>query len=221
MTPETELQYQQNPLLSAIVTTALEPNNQELLRRLVKVLGIDAQSNVLLIADPHSQAQDVLAELAAQVETFNGDVHHLPYPTAHFNAAIVTIPVTRGLHGLARELARVLKANGCLGMVVLSVYRDQMPEDAALADQTRPLLGAGRSTAAYRAVLAESGFTAFVTEDRKRDVRRTALASYRKHLLHGTTAEAPVQREDVGAQALGLMASGSVGVALITAEKGL
>lgn len=221
MTPEAGLQYQHNSLLSAIVTTALEPNNQELVRRLVKVLGINSECNVLLIANPQSHAQDVFTDLDMNVTVFSGDLQRLPYETAQFDAAIVTVPIVRGLHAVARELSRVLKANGCLGMAVFSVYRDQMPEDTALADQALPLLGAGRSVAAYRAILAESGFTAFVTEDRKGDVRRTALESYRAHILHGTTPESPVQRTDATAQALVLVASGSVDVALITAEKDL
>lgn len=221
MTSKTELQYQQNSLLSAIITRTLQPNNHEVVRRLVKILGADAQSNVLVVADTPSQLKDVFRDLDIQSTHFSGDLRYLPYETAQFDVAIVAMPIVRGLHAVARELSRVLKPNGCLGMIVFSLYRDQMPDDTVLADQASSLLASGRPAAAYRAVLAECGFTAFVTEDRKRDVRRTALENYREYVLHGTTSEAPVTLEDVATQALGLIATGGIGIALITAEKGL
>lgn len=213
MTAGTELQDQDNPLLSAIVSTTLEPNNHELVRRLVKVLGINDNTEILLIADGQSHVQNVLSEFGANVTTYTGEIDRLPYTSQQFDSAVVIVPITRNLQHVAGELGRVLKANGCLGMIVFSVYRDQMPDDTTLSERANPLLASSRPTAVYRAVLAEAGFTAFVTEDRKRDVRRAALASYREHVLRPA--------HSVATQALGLMANGSVGVALITAEKGL
>lgn len=220
MISETQMQHPQSGLLSAIVANALEPNNYELLRRLGQVLNIGLQSRVLLIADNADQAQRVLeTELGCRVEIYGGDLGRLPYEAQYFDNAIVAVPILKGLHAIARELSRVLRPNGTLGMVVLSAYRDQLPDDEQLSAQVLPLIATTRPAAAYRAVLAECGFTAFVTDDRKRDLRRAALASYRQHMLP-EHAEAP-RVQDTATRAIGLLATGGVGVMLITAEKSL
>lgn len=212
---------QQSALVHELVANTLQPNNHELLRHLGQVLGIKAQDRVLLVMDSNvDAARHMLAEtFDCEVEVLAGDLGTLPYESGQFNSAIVTVPLTKDLHAVARELSRVLKPAGSLGMVVFSVYRDQMPEDAA-SEQVMPLIDTARPAAVYRAVLAECGFTAFVTKDRRRDLRRAALESYREHMLHGS-ADAPVQAPAPANQALGLLASGSVSITLITAEKGL
>lgn len=211
----------QSALLHELVTNTLQPNNHELLRHLGQVLGVKANDQVLLIAGANNaEARQVLVEeFSCDVEVFEGDPGMLPYSLAHFNSAIVAVPLTKDLHAVARELSRVLKPTGSLGMVVFSVYRDQMPEDVEF-EQVLPLIDTARPAAVYRAVLAECGFTAFVTKDRRRDLRRTALESYREHMLHDT-AEAPVQSPAATNRAIGLITSGSVSITLITAEKGL
>ena len=220
MISETQMQHPQSGLLSAIVANALQPNNYELLRRLGQVLNIGSQSRVLLIADNADQARRVLETgLGCRVEIYVGDLGRLPYEARYFDNAIVAVPILKGLHAIARELSRVLRPNGTLGMVVLSAYRDQLPDDEQLSAQVLPLIATTRPAAGYRAVLAECGFTAFVTDDRKRDLRRAALASYRQHMLP-ENAEVP-RVQDTVTQAIGLLATGGVGVMLITAEKSL
>lgn len=212
------IQEQQHPLVDAIVAGALQPNNHELLRHLGQVLGINAGSRVLLVAEADAEIRAFLeTDLGCSVETFRGDLRQLAYAANSFDSAIIAVPVTRKLHTVACELARVLKPNGSLGMVALSVYRDQVPDDQGTAEQVLPLLNVARPAAAYRAVLAECGFTAFVSEDRRRDVRRAALASYREQMLQDTN-ESPAEPQDAATLALGLMATGGVGVTLITAE---
>jgi hypothetical protein len=103
--------------------------------------------------------------------------------------------------------------------VIFSVYRDQMPEDAE-SEQVLPLLATARPAAVYRAVLAECGFTAFVTKDRRRELRRSAINNYSQHMLHGM-AQSSTELPETANQALGLIASGGVSITLITAEKGL
>lgn len=219
MISDTELRDPQSSLVDAVIANALQPNDYELLRRLGQVLGIHADSRVLLVAQPAHQAQVALeSEHGCKVEVFRGDLRNLPYTAHSFDSAIIAVPLSRDLQLVARELSRVLKPKGYLGMVAFSVYRDQMPEDTSLFNQVTPLLASSRPAAVYRAMLAESGFTAFVSEDRKRDLRRLA-ESYRQHLLPETVAES--QPQSAAVQALGLLATGIVGVTLITAEKGL
>jgi hypothetical protein len=101
---------------------------------------------------------------------------------------------------------------------VYSVHRDQLADESFAIAGSVPLLAAIRPAAVYRALLAESGFTAFVSMDRRRDVRRSALESYQEHLLGKHEPSAP---GDAAAQALGLIANGAVEVTIITADKSL
>ena len=110
------------------------------------------------------------------------------------------------------ELARVLKRSGRLGIVALSPYRDQVIDEAGAKLIQQPQgFGQIRPAAAYRAVLGEAGFTAFLFEDRRRELRRSAQAIYRQHMLEPT---APTTA------AVELLAAGGVSMTLITAEKG-
>lgn len=217
MISDTDVRDPQSSLVDVVVANALQSNDYELLRRLGKVLGINADSRVLLVAEPADQAQAALeAELGCRVEVFRGDLRTLPYANQTFDSALIAVPLSKDLHTTARELSRVLKPKGYLGIVAFSVYRDQMPDDTGLFDQVTPLLATSRPAAVYRAVLAECGFTAFVSEDRKRELRRVA-ESYHQHMLpEDAVTSAP---ESTLAQALGLLATGIVGVTLITAEK--
>jgi|GEM_PF-5542527 len=220
MTLQKEHSGSQSPLMEAIVANTLRPHNYELVRQLGQVLGIKAEDHVLLIAEGTLEAQRLLEhEIGCTVVAHQGDLHNLPYATEQFDSAIVAVPVTREVHAIARELSRVLKSTGTLGMVVLSVYRDQMPDDATLFNAVLPLIASTRPAAAYRAVLAECGFTAFVSRDRRRDVQRTARAAYSQHLL--PSASEPMLDQPVASQAIELIATGGVGVTIITAEKGL
>jgi SAM-dependent methyltransferase len=217
MISDTNVRDPQSSLVDAVVANALQPNDYELLRRLGKVLGINADSRVLLVAEPADQARAALeAELGCSVEIFRGDLRTLPYSDQTFDSAIIATPLSRELQPIARELSRVLKPKGYLGMVAFSIYRDQMPDDTVLFDQVTPLLATSRPAPVYRAVLAECGFTAFVSEDRKREMRRVA-ESYYQHMLPEDAAATPPQT--TLSQALGLLATGIVGVTLITAEK--
>jgi SAM-dependent methyltransferase len=141
-----------------------------------------------------------------------GRLEALPFETATFDAVIVAVPLTAPLQRSTRELARVLKRSGRLGIVALSPYRDQVADEASeitLQGQGIELI---RPAAAYRAVLGEAGFTAFVTEDRRRALRRSAQAIYREHML---------KPSEPATATLGLLAAGGVSMTLITAEKGL
>jgi hypothetical protein len=212
---------QQSALLHELVANTLHPNNHELLRHLGQVLGLKANDHVLLVSSSAKEdAQQILAsEFGCHVEIYHDDLRHLPYETSAFHAAIVTEPINKDLHTVARELSRVLKPAGSLGLIIFSVYRDQMPVDPRF-DQVLPLLETARPAAVYRAVLAECGFTAFVTKDRRRDLRRVAVDNYRQHMLHDPEQPATDVPETTN-QALGLIVSGGVSITLITAEKGL
>lgn len=220
MTSQAQIPDQQAGLVNAIVANVLHPNNHEILRHLGQVLGIGASSRVLLIVEAGEGTQEGLqGAIEGETEVYHGSLQQLPYEAAQFDSAIVAVPIQTHLHAVARELSRVLKPNGSLGMIVFAVYRDQMPDDEEVFAQVMPLIATTRSAAAYRAVLAESGFTAFVSEDRRREVRRTARDNYR-HLLVNRSDEQPTPA-DAAAQALNLMATGGVSLTLITAEKSL
>ncbi len=220
MTSQAQMPDQQHTLVDAIVANVLQPNNHDLLRHLGQVLGIEPTSRVLLMVEADAAAQEELnAALGCPAEVYHGDLRKLPYATGQFDSAIVAVPIGEQMHSVARELSRVLKPNGSLGMVIFSVYRDQMPEDTTLFDQVTPLIATARPAAAFRAVLAESGFTAFVSEDRRREVRRAARDNYRHLLLN--RGEQSSATHDSAAQAIGLMATGGIGLTLITAEKSL
>lgn len=135
----------------------------------------------------------------------------MPFAAGAFDAVIVASPVTTKLLQTARELARVLRYAGRLGMVALSPYHDQLATDATAQVAQAPVLTQTRPAAVYRAILGEAGFTAFLTEDRRRAVRQSAETVYREHMLRS-------EPEDT---ALSLLASGGLNVTLITAEKAL
>lgn len=217
MTSHAQIPDEQNSLVEAIVANVVQPNNHELLRHLGQVLGISPTTRVLLIAESDQQAPDVLKHvLDCDLEVYQGEPHALPFDDQSFDSAIVVAPISKLLPTVANELSRVLRPNGCLGIAVFSVYRDQVPEDAALYERVMPLLVTSKPAAAYRAVLAETGFTAFVSEDRRHNVRRSARDTYREHMLRQNT---DTEQQDPASQALGLIATGGVGLTLITAEK--
>jgi SAM-dependent methyltransferase len=217
MTSQAQIPDQQNTLVEAIVANVVQPNNHELLRHLGQVLGISPTTHVLLIVDGDLQGPEALKQvLDCKLEVYQGDLQKLPFTDHSFDSAIVVTPISRHVHTVAKELSRVLRPNGCLGMVVFSVYRDQVPEDAALYQQVMPLLATSKPAAAYRAVLAETGFTAFVSEDRRHNVLRTARDSYREHMLRENSDD---EQRNPSSQALGLIATGGVSLTLITAEK--
>jgi ubiquinone/menaquinone biosynthesis C-methylase UbiE len=142
-----------------------------------------------------------------------GALDTLPFDAETFDAVIVAVPMMTRLQRVAGELARVLKRSGRLGIVALSPYRDQVIDEAGARLIQQPQgFGQIRPAAAYRAVLGEAGFTAFLFEDRRRELRRSAQAIYRQHMLEPaepTTA------------AVELLAKGGVSMTLITAEKGI
>ena len=217
----TQSYEQQSALLHELVASTLHPNNYELLRHLGQVLGLKANDRVLLVSGlAKEDAQQILvSEFGCEVELYHGDLRRLPFETGAFHSAIVAEPITKDLHTVARELSRVLKPAGSLGLIVFSVYRDQMPADQPF-DQVLPLIESARPGSVYRAVLAECGFTAFVTKDRRRDLRRSAVDSYRRHMLPAPD-QAAAHAPATTTQALELIASGGVSITLITAEKGL
>ncbi len=164
--------------------------------RLLQDIGCD-----LTVVVP-AGAADLTSDPHLHIEA--GALPALPFADASFDAVIVAAPLTSGVQHSANELARLVAHSGRLGMLLWSAYPDQLAEDAAPA----PVMQA-RPAAAYRAVLGEAGFTAFLVEDRRRTVRKTA-AAYRALGLEATPDTT-----------LELLATGGLTVTLLTAEKGL
>jgi hypothetical protein len=217
--------------IQTVWTTSLAQEAHDVVRHLGNVLDIQPDERVLFVpADGALTAltlanefkcdvtvllnpgdEPVIHPADERITTEAGSLDALPFTAQQFDVAIVAIPLASGLQRTAHELARVLKRSGRLGVVVLSLYHDQLGDGGVVATvgeqatQVRP-------AAAYRAVLAEAGFTAFLSEDRRRALRRSAQAIYREHMLQ---AAAPAT------DALGLFATGGISMTLITAEKGV
>lgn len=218
--------------LQEVLTTSLAHEAHDVVRHLGRVLDVQEDERVLLIpGDGVLTALTLVNDFGCHVSVLttpgdepsvqpadervtlkSGSPAALPFEAESFDAAIVAVPLTSGLQRVAKELARVMKRSGRLGIVALSPYRDQVTEDAGAVVQHAPGFGQIRPAAAYRVVLAEAGFTAFLSEDRRRELRRSAQAIYREHMLETT---------EPSAAALGLLAAGGVSMTLITAEKGI
>lgn len=223
----TQTQAQDDNAPELVLTTSLREEAQHLVQHLAHVLGVLPHERVLLIPGNDTVAGLTLAQTfdcqvtvllneASAVEPTDprlsverGTVQSLPLPDATFDVVIVVTPITSGLMAAAGELARVLHRTGRLGMVTFTLYRDQIGEDASMEVGQASLMGQVRPAAAYRAVLGEAGFTAFVAEDRRRSVRQSAAAIYREHML----------RNEPRDTTLSLLANGGLNVTLITAEK--
>ncbi|HZB94428.1 MAG TPA: methyltransferase domain-containing protein [Herpetosiphonaceae bacterium] len=228
---ETQTTSSMTSPLQLVLTTSLAQEAHDVVRHLGRVLDIQKDDHVLLIpGDGVLTALTLVNEFGCRVSVLTGphDEHTiqpaderidleagsltaLPFESATFDAVIVSIPVVTGLQRVARELSRVLNRSGRLGMVALSLYRDQVADEAGAVIQQSQGGGQIRPAAAYRAVLAEAGFTAFLSEDRRRELRRSAQAIYREHMLEPGASHR---------ETLGLLAAGGVSMTLITAEKG-
>lgn len=213
----------------AVAHSSLVQETYKLVTHLGDVLGLRSGEQVLLLPGDLGMTGLTLAQnFDAQVTVVtsapsaveptdprlrveHGSITALPFADGTFDAVIVVAPVTSALLPAARELARVLRRTGRLGLVALSPYRDQVGEDAAVEFLQAPVMTLARPAAAYRAVLGEAGFTAFLYEDRRRAVRQSAAAIFREHIL----------RDEPQDTTLGLLASGGLNVTLITAEKAL
>ena len=229
---DTHASARSTSLLQTVLTTSLAQEAHDIVRHLGRVLNIHKDEHVLLIpGDGTLTALTLVGDFGCHVSVLagagdepavqptderitlkEGALDALPFEAETFDAVIVAVPVTTGLQRVARELARVLKRSGRLGMVALSLYRDQVADDSGAILQQSQGSGQIRPAAAYRVVLGEAGFTAFLSEDRRRSFRRSAQAIYRDHMVEPA---APTTAT------LGLLSAGGVSMTLITAEKGL
>lgn len=221
-----------NPL-QAVFSTTLVQEAQDIIRHLGRVLDLQKDERVLLLpgdgafmalalVEEYGCKVSVLLNAATdapvhpvdeRIELRIGPLDTLPFDAESFDAVIVAVPMMTRLQRVARELARVLKRSGRLGIVALSPYRDQVIDEAGAELIQQPKgIGQIRPAAAYRAVLGEAGFTAFLFEDCRRELRRSAQAIYRQHMLEPTTPTTA---------AVELLAAGGVSMTLITAEKGI
>jgi SAM-dependent methyltransferase len=221
--------------LQTVLSTSLARESQDIIRHLGRVLDLRKDERVLLIPGDgafaaltlvntygcdvtvlNNVAGEELVQPSDERIHFNvGALDSLPFEAGYFDAVLVAVPVTTRLQRVARELARVLKRSGRLGMVALSVYRDQVADEAgAVVVQQSQGHGQIRPAAAYRAVLGEAGFTAFLHEDRRRELRRSAQEIYRQHMIEPEPATS-------SNATLRLLAAGGVSMTLITAEKGV
>ncbi len=199
----------QGDLVDATVAAAIEPQNYALVRNLGHVLGITPTHNVLLLAADATLQQTLADTFGCTISLFDGDMQQVPFEQAQFDSVIVARPVRDALLPVARELARVTKGGGTLGMIVVNVHADYVDTVGSVAALPGALL---RPAASYRAVLAESGWTAFVSTPRHGDLLRATRDTYRQYLL---------QPADVVSPAMQLLATDGVALTMITAENAL
>jgi len=197
------------------IVAAIEPQNYELVRNLGRVLGIEPDQEVLVLSNDDALQHALADEFGCDVTLFDGAMQQLPFANARFDVVIVARALLDVLLPVTRELARVTKTRGTLGMIVLNVHADYV---AQAGDAIKSLHGAMlRPAAAYQAVLAESGWTAFVSTPRQGNLLRATRDTYRQYLLDPAVAAAP----RVAPQALQLLATDGVTVTLLTAEQAL
>ena len=193
-------------LVDATIAAAIEPQNYEMVRSLGHVLAIAPTHNVLLLAADATLQQTLADTFGCTITLFEGDMQQVPFEQAQFDSVIVARPVRDALLPVTRELARVTKPGGTLGMVVVNVHADYVDMLGSVTALPGALL---RPAASYRAVLAESGWTAFVSTPRHGDLLRATRDTYRQYLLQPGDAVSP---------AIQLLATDGVALTLITAE---
>ncbi len=202
-------------VIDQAITAAIEPQQYELVRNLGRVLGIQPEHQVLVLSNDDALQHALANEFGCDVTLLDDVQQQLPFADAQFDAVIVARAVLAALPPFTRELARVTKQRGTLGMIVLNVHADYVAQaDDALQSLHGAML---RPAAAYRAVLAESGWTAFVSTPRQGELLRATRNTYRQYLLEPAAEAAP----RVAPQALQLLATDGVAVTLITAEQAL
>lgn len=204
----------QSTIVTQALTAAIEPHDYELVRNLGRVLGIQPTQEVLLLSSDEALQQALAGEFRCHVTAVAGDMQQLPFADGYFDSVVVACALPNDLLPLARELARVTKWRGTLGMIVLNVHADYVAHAEGNASLLHRMLA--RPAAAYRAVLAESGWTAFVSTPRNNDLLRPVRDTYRQHLLAPVSDATPADEQP---QALRLLAANGVNATLITAEQ--
>lgn len=253
-TLEPSLTLARRELVRLLIGEALLPGPHGLCSHIGRVLDIQPHDHVLLVSsNPAASAASLAeefgcsvvavttkadqlersrrrAERTRRVEVRAGSIERLPFRTQRFSVAISegAFAASSDKAAAATQLHTVLSPKGRVALAEPTLYREMISEELVpLFTWLTPFAGA-RPAGVYRSILAERGFTDFITEDRRGDVLRAAEIARQKLMLVGLTStpeDLGTQGEDVEASVrlaqsvLDLISKGVASFTLVTAER--
>ncbi len=243
-------------LVRTLIGDSLQPAVYGLLHHVGNVLDVQANDQVLFVAlDPVPGALLLAREFGCSVsavalapETIERGHHRLAeaHATQHVilsstqpnlpdqQSNAFDVVITEGLLAIStnkfattQALCRVLRSHGRLALTEPTAYHDLLPEELRPLFQWLAPLAEARPAPVYRTLLGECGLTAFVTEDRRQDLRRAVEVARQKLLLNNLTnaIHSTTDNDDLEAsvrlarQLLDLISQGLASYVLISAEK--
>lgn len=194
--------------------------------------------HVRVDAVDYSRANTALAQGAAQAAGLadrtafaTGDAEHLPYPDGIFDAvvcecALCTFP---DKEQAATEFARVLKPGGRVGITDVTATPDRLPAELTGLTARIACIAGARPLDEYAGILAAAGLRTVHTE--RHDPAMLRMIDQIEVRLNLLRITAPGKLADVGMDldgapavlnaARAAVADGTLGYALLTAEKSL
>jgi len=242
----------QNDYVRLLLGDSFHPGGEALTRELGQAIGLTAAGHVLDVASGRGTSAFVLAgafgcrvtgldygrqnvaEANARAhplcEFREGDAEQLPFEDATFDAVIsecafCTFPSKADA---AREMFRVLKPGGRLGLTDMTIAAQKLPPGLDNLLSVVACIGDARPAAEYRRILGEAGFERFVERDESKhllrlidDIRRkidlARFASAIKKLdLGGIDLQAARETALLAKQAI---ENGAAGYVMLTAVK--
>ncbi len=179
----------ESDVASLLLGDSFHPGGEALTRHLGDVLQLSPADHVLDVASGKGTSAFVLADTFGcrvtgvdygnrnvaeanavahpRCDFQTGDAERLPFADATFDAVIsecafCTFP---SKPDAAREMFRVLKPGGRLGLTDVTLERERIPASLGNLLAVVACLGDARSAANYRATLAQAGFANFHEED--------------------------------------------------------
>ncbi|MDQ4069900.1 MAG: methyltransferase domain-containing protein [Actinomycetota bacterium] len=244
----------QSDVVALILGESYHPGGLELTRRLARALGLRTGQKVLDVASgPGATAFLLAAEFGVDVEGVElgeqsvakanakaaergvddrvrftvGDAEHLPVPDASFDAvvcecAFCTFP---DKPTAARQLARVLKPGGRLGITDVALDRTRLDEELRSMAGWVACLADARPLEEYVALLEDQGLRVTLTEDHDEALARM-IEQIDARLLAFRMAKVPAleaidfdQARRRVASAAKAVETGIAGYKLLVAEK--
>lgn len=252
-TPPPSLTIARQELVRTLLGDSLQPGVYGLLAHAGKVLDLRATDQALFLAvDPTAGALTLVREFGCTVQAVAlaaevvergqhriaeageeqrialeyGQTEQISRFAGGFDVVITegALAASSDTFAAASALDSALRSHGRIALTEPTVYHDLIPEELRpLFRWLTPLAGA-RPAPVYRSLLGELGLTAFVTEDRRQDLRR-AVEAARQKLLLANLAGGAGDNDDLEAsvrlarQVLDLISQGVASYVLISAEK--
>ncbi len=203
-------EFYQRDIVRQVLGEHFHPGGRDLSRRLIGSLGLRRGWRVLDVASglgvtaldmaanhnvqvvgldfgPHNVAsarsKAVLIGLADRARFVEGDARALPFADASFDAVICECAVSTfdDKELVAREMARVLRPGGTLGISDMAVEAE-LPEEIASVVAPWTCLGDALSAAGYQDLFRAAGFEVASSEDERRALA-DLVADLKRRLL--------------------------------------